>query len=88
MDSLSQESSLHALCLQSLRDETIKTQYPDGLRKTPVAVLGNCDAVTQQMLGLLETLSGDSLGRPAQRTATGRDELGRPRSNWDPSMKR
>lgn len=49
MDAVSRELSSLALCLQTLRVDSIKIQFPDGLKQTLVAVLGNCDSVAQQM---------------------------------------
>ena len=83
MDSVSRELSSLALCLETLRDDSTKIQYPDGLRQTLVVVLGNCDTVTQQMHTLLEKMSSKNLGRRAQWVATGRDDMNRLRSSLE-----
>jgi hypothetical protein len=66
MDAVSRELSSLALCLETLRDDSTKIQYPDGSQQILVAVFGNCDTVTQQMHTLLEKMSSKNLGRRAQ----------------------
>ena len=66
MDAVSRELSSLSLCLGTLRDDSAKIEYPDGLRENLIAVLKNCDSVVKEMTALLEKLSGANLLRKLQ----------------------
>jgi hypothetical protein len=66
MDAVSRELTSFALCLETLRDDSAKILYPDSFRGNLLAVLGNCDAVTKDMVALLSKLSSKNLVKKIQ----------------------
>ena len=83
MDAVSRELTSLSLCVQTLRDDSSKTTYLDGLRDNILAVLKNCDAVTGEIKALLDRLSSANALRRLQWTATGRGEMNKLRSSLE-----
>ena len=83
MDLVSRELTSLSLCLETLRDDSERIKYPAGVQVNLIAVLKNCDRVTQDMQALLEKASSGSLGRRIQWTAVGRDDMDKLRSTLE-----
>lgn len=81
MAAVSGELSSLSLCLESLRDDSMKIDYPDGFRQNLITVLKNCDTVTTEMTTLLDKLASANLLRRFQWSTMGRDDMNRLRSS-------
>lgn len=69
MDTVSRELSSLTLCLETLRNDATEVTYPENMHRNLVAVIGNCDILMAQMLGLLQKLSSDDLAQRLEWTA-------------------
>jgi hypothetical protein len=83
MAAVTGELSSLSLCLETLRDDSMKLEYPDGFQENLLKVLKNCDAVTTEMTALLDKLSSANLLRKVQWTAMGRDDMNKLRSSLE-----
>lgn len=83
MAAVSGELSSLSLCLETLRDDSMKIGYPDAFRDNLLTVLKNCDTVTAEMTALLNELSSANLLRKIQWTALGRDDMNKLRSSLE-----
>jgi hypothetical protein len=83
MDATLRELSSLFLCLNTLRDSSTNVQYPEIFRGDLLAIIGHCDIVANQMLGLLDTLSSRNLARRIQWSAMGKDRMGQLRSSLE-----
>jgi hypothetical protein len=83
MDAVSRELSSLSLCLGTLKDDSAKVEYPDGLRENLIVVLKNCDWVVKDMTQLLEKLSSANLKSKIQWTISGKDDMNRLRSSLE-----
>ena len=53
LDAVSRELSSLALCLEVLRHDSSKINFPKRLQQNMVGILGNCDNVAKEMQDLL-----------------------------------
>jgi hypothetical protein len=83
MDAVSRELSSLKLCLEALRDDSSKINFPESLQQNLVGVLQNCDDVTQQMQDLLKKVSSESLHRHIQWSISARDDMNKLRSRLE-----
>jgi hypothetical protein len=83
MAAVSGELSSLSLCLETLRDDSNRIDYPAGFRENLLTVLKNCDTVTAEMTTLLDKLSSANVLRKVQWTAMGRDDMNRLRSSLE-----
>ncbi len=72
-----------SLCLEALRDDSNSMEYPSGLEQNLLAVLGNCDVVTKQMVALIQKMSSGSIGQRVQWATFGRDDMNKLRSSLE-----
>ena len=83
MEAVSRELVSLTMCLEALRDDSSKIQYPDGMKQNLLAVMENCNKVAEQMSGLIQKMSSHSLGRRVQWTAFSRDDMNKLRSSLE-----
>ncbi|KAJ9602501.1 hypothetical protein H2200_013044 [Cladophialophora chaetospira] len=83
MDAVTRELGSLSLCVETLRDDSAKTRYPDAMRDNLRVVLKNCDTVTNDMTGLLQRLKSGNLARSIQWTAASKDEMNKLRSSLE-----
>jgi hypothetical protein len=72
-----------SLCLETLRDDSMKIKYPEAFNENLLTVLKNCDTVTTEMTTLLGKLSSANLMRKIQWSAMGRDDMNKLRSSLE-----
>lgn len=83
MEAVSRELVSLSLCLEILKGDSARIKYPDGLRQNLLAVLKNCNVVTQDMSRLLEKLTSANVARRIQWTSTGREDMEKLRSSLE-----
>ena len=83
LDAVSRELSSLALCLEVLRHDSSKINFPTRLQQNMVGILGNCDNVAKEMQDLLRKLSSGSLTRRMQWSLLDRDEMNKLRSRLE-----
>lgn len=83
MDAVSRELSSLTLCVEALRDDSSKINFPESLQQNLVDVLRNCDDVTKEIQDLLRKLSSESLRRRMQWSMLDRDEINKLRSRLE-----
>lgn len=84
-DMISVQAELRSLsiCLETLRDDSMTTVYPDAFRENLLTVLKHCGTVTTQMTVLLDKYSSINVLRRIQWSASGRDEMNQLRSSLE-----
>ncbi len=83
MEEVSRELSSLSLCLETLRDDSVRVKYPEESRQTLIAVIQNCDLITKEMTALLHRLSSGNLGKRIRWSLSGRDDISRLRSSLE-----
>jgi hypothetical protein len=83
IDAVSRELTSLALCLETLRDDSATTAFPDNFSGNLLSVLGNCGVVVKDIADLLARLQASVSGGRVQWPISGRNEVNRLRSSLE-----
>ena len=83
IDAVSRELTSLALCLETLRDNSLTNEFPNKIIGNLLSVLGNCNVVVKDIADLLARLHASISGGRIQWTISGRDEVNRLRSSLE-----
>ena len=83
IDAVSRELTSLALCLETLRDDSLTNEFHNNISGNLLSVLVNCKVVVKDIADLLARLQASVSGGRVQWPLSGRDEVNRLRSSLE-----